>query len=68
MTQSITPMVVICNAAARACWSGGASELTSAPDPAQSAQTRIEPMTAPGLLPEPPTISMTQTWKVSIGV
>jgi hypothetical protein len=34
---------------------------------AQIAQTSTAPRIAPRLLPEPPTISIAQTWKVSIG-
>ena len=37
------------------------------PDRVHKAQTSTAPKIAPRLLPEPPTISMVQIWKVRIG-
>ena len=67
MAQSATPIMTIWSAAARACWPGGNRPETAPADAAQMPQTSTAPRIAPRLLPEPPTISMAQTWKVSIG-
>ena len=52
---------------AAAAWLGGTSLVTATPEPAQMAQTTAAPSKAPRLLPLPPTMSMAQTWKVTIG-
>ena len=62
-----TPIMTICSAAARACCSGGNERRDRGGRSAQMPQTSTAPRIAPRLLPEPPTISIAQTWKVRIG-
>ena len=56
----------ICSAArARLLAGGNERGDEQRPDSAQKPQTSTAPRMAPRLLPEPPTISIAQTWKVS---
>ena len=63
-TARLTEFARACKAAARACCSGGKSAPISGPEALHRPQTRIAPSKAPRLLPEPPMISIAQTWKV----
>src|SRR6185503_5235746 len=62
--DSATPITTICRAALRAWKSDGTTMARRVPDSVQNPHTTTAPRMAPRLLPEPPMMSIAQTWKV----